>query len=165
MNNTTEIWKDIQGYERLYQVSNLGRDRSLNRYVKFSNGRLIYYKSKILKSIVRKDNYLIVDLHKNGDSKKFYVHRLVAEAFLDNPNNLPQVNHKDENRQNNNVDNLEWCSSEYNINYGNRTSKCTKQVYQFDMNNKLLAIYQSTIEVNKLFNYDCGLISKCCNGK
>ena len=107
-----EIWKDILGYEGLYQVSNYGRVRSLK-----------YGKEKILKQQINTDGYLHIDLYKNKKRKNYNVHRLVTIAFLENPNNYPQVNHKDENKQNNHIDNLEWCDYKYNCNYGTRKNK------------------------------------------
>lgn len=117
-----EIWKSILGYEGLYEVSNLGRVRSLDRRVSYTNGQVHIHKGRILKPGVS-NGYMQVHLCNNGSMKQPLVHRLVAEAFIPNPDNLPQVNHKDENPSNNNVDNLEWCTSEYNINYGTRTNK------------------------------------------
>ena len=110
-----EIWKDIKGYEKLYQVSNLGNVRR----IKFINNRTQKDKIKMLKLIKDKKGYLKINLWKNNKSKMFLVHRIVAETFILNPNNLPQVNHKDENKSNNCVENLEWCSQKYNNNYGN----------------------------------------------
>ena len=106
-----EIWKDIKGYEGIYQVSNLGRVYNC-RY-----NRLLSTPTN------RKKKYVDVALNKNGVAKSYKVHRLVAEAFIPNPNNLPFVNHKDENPSNNCVDNLEWCTNEYNLNYGNAHKK------------------------------------------
>ena len=96
-----EEWRDIEGYEGLYQVSNLGNIKSL----KDNYGRS---RIKILKLKKRKDGYIQINLHKNGIIKTFRVHQLVARAFIDNPNNLKEINHKDENPSNNRVDNLEW---------------------------------------------------------
>ena len=110
-----EIWKDKKNYEGHYQVSNFGRVKS----IKFG-------KEKILKQSIRHGYYCVV-LSKNGILKNYFVHRLVAEAFIDNPDNLPQVNHKDECKTNNIVSNLEWCDRKYNINYGTRTEKCSKK--------------------------------------
>ena len=101
-----EIYKDIQGYEGKYQISNLG-----NVYSLITN--------KILKQRLTLDGYYQVDLYKNGVKKHLYIHRLVAQSFLDNPKNYKIVNHKDENSMNNIVSNLEWCNSTYNNNYGN----------------------------------------------
>ena len=100
------IWKPIKGYEGLYEVSNTGLIRSLNCYN--------YKEPRIMHTSLRKDGYLSVGLSKNNKQITRTVHRLVAEAFLPNPDNLEMVNHKDENKANNNVDNLEWCSRAYN---------------------------------------------------
>lgn len=110
----TEIWKDIENYEGLYQVSNFGRIKSLNHMA--SNGiKDIMYKGRILKPFLDgKKNYLEVCLSKNNLKKKYLVHRLVAETFLENEYNKREVNHKDGNKQNNCVDNLEWVTSKEN---------------------------------------------------
>ena len=116
-----EIWKDIIGYEGLYQVSNFGRVKSLSRTVNaYPRGhkanRVI--RDRILKSNHIKNRYDIVALRKNNKTKTFAVHNLVANHFLPNPNNLPEINHIDENKQNNRVDNLEWCTHKHNMNSG-----------------------------------------------
>ena len=108
----TEIWENIEGYEGQYQISNYGRVKS------FKNG-----KEQIIKGNINQKGYCIVDLYKNKEKKHFQVHRLVAKAFIPNPNNYPIVNHKDENPSNNRVDNLEWCTPKYNSNYGNIKEK------------------------------------------
>lgn len=112
-----EVWKDIAGYEGLYQVSNYGRIKSLPKTVVIYNGAITTRKEKILKQGTRAKYYKFVFLSDGKEAKHFGVHRLVAQAFLPNPNNLPEVNHKDENPANNAVWNLEWCDREYNINY------------------------------------------------
>lgn len=112
-----EEWREIEGYEGLYQVSNLGRVKSLFRVVIRSNGKPNTVNEKILKYGMNR-GYCAVVLCKNGKRKMYKVHRLVAMAFLSNPHNLPEVNHKDENKKNNCVDNLEWCTPKYNTNYG-----------------------------------------------
>ena len=116
-----EEWKNIIGYEGLYEVSNTGQVRSLDRYVKYSNGRIHLHKGKVLSPVKDKYGYLVVCLYCNEKQKIIKIHRLVAQAFIPNPNNLPEVNHKDEDKTNNSVDNLEWCTAKYNSNYGNRT--------------------------------------------
>lgn len=123
-----EIWKDIKDYEGLYQVSNLGRVKS---------------KRKILKAI--NSEYLKVGLSKNGVQKTLTIHRLVAQAFIDNPNDYNFVNHKDENKHNNNLNNLEWCNNLYNVNYGKRNEKISKsqskyKIIQKDKNNNIIKI-------------------------
>jgi hypothetical protein len=108
-----ELWKSIEGYEGLYEISDLGNVKILER--KRPNGKL--YKEKIMRANAR-GNYAEVSLYKDGKATHHLVHRLVAEAFIPNPDNLPQVNHRDENKKNNCVDNLEWCTAKYNCNYG-----------------------------------------------
>lgn len=112
-----EIWKDIPGYEGKYQVSNTGEIRSLK-----------FGKIKILKQYTDKCGYNVLTLSENGKRKNHFVHRLVAMTFIPNPNNLPQVNHKDENKANNCVDNLEWCSRKYNMNYGTRNERASERM-------------------------------------
>lgn len=117
-----EIWKDIENYKGIYQVSTFGRVKSLSRYFVRSNGEPLFCKSKILKpQIIR--GYYYVRLQYKGDYKTILLSRLVAQAFIPNPDNLPEVNHKDENKLNNRVDNLEWCTRKYNINYGSHNEK------------------------------------------
>ena len=122
-----EEWKDIVGYEGMYMVSNLGRVKSIERIITYSDGRVYKYHEKILKQSVNK-GYMKVTLSKNSKVTSKKVHRLVAEAFLSNKNNYPQVNHKDECTTNNNIDNLEWCSQEYNNNYGTRIERIKKKI-------------------------------------
>ena len=99
-----KIWKPIIGYENLYKINNYGEVLSLRS-------------TKILKPNNNGIGYFIIQLCKNGKRKNYLIHRLVAEHFLDNPNNLPEVNHKDEDKSNNFVNNLEWCEHKYNMNY------------------------------------------------
>ena len=113
-----EIWKDIPEYEGLYQVSNLGNIKSLEK----SKG-WCKIKEKTLKLRIDKDGYYRVILSKNSKPKMFLVHRLVAQAFIPNPNNLPEINHKNEIKTDNRVENLEWCTQLYNLHYGNRAKK------------------------------------------
>lgn len=118
-----EIWKDVEGYEGLYQVSNLGKVRSIDREVKTSTG-FRKYKGMVLKQRIVKE-YLYVNF---GTRSTHRVHRLIAKAFVPNPDNLPEVNHIDGNKLNNNIDNLEWCTSKENINHswGKGLSKSRK---------------------------------------
>ena len=153
-----EIWKDIKDYEGLYQVSNWGRVKS----IKFG-------KERILKQHINiKGGYYYVCLLKNGKHKNYYVHRLVAEAFIPNSYNLPQVNHRDENKLNNNVDNLEWCTNEYNHNYGTINERISqsqsKPVLQYDLNGNLIKEWKSVNECGRN-GFNQGDICKCCNGK
>lgn len=129
-----EEWREIEGYEGLYQVSNIGKVKSLSRIAIDRRGIPHYVNERILKQTFDKDGYCLVGLHKDGKIKSGKVHRLVASAFVDNPHNLPEVNHKDENKSNNNVDNLEWCTSKYNINYGTCLDRIAKTIVETEVN-------------------------------
>lgn len=123
---TQEQWRTIEGYEGLYEVSNMGRVRSLDRIDKL--GRL--KPGRILSPSIDKKGYCKITLFREGVRYYYGVHRLVAQAFLPNPEGLPIINHKDENPSNNRVDNLEWCTYEYNINYGTRNERAAKNMLQ-----------------------------------
>lgn len=144
-----EIWKNIQGYTN-YQISNMGNVKSLK-----------FGKERILKPIKNKYGYLTVILYKQGKLKNHYVHRLVAEAFIENHNNYEEVNHKDEDKTNNAVENLEFCDRKYNINYGTRTEKCSKPVLCIETNK----IYPSLNEIKRQTGFAKSNISNACNGK
>lgn len=154
-----EIWKDIDGFEGLYQVSNLGRVKSL--------GNDKSRREKILK-LGNCHGYLQVNLCKNGKRKKLCVHRLVAQTFLQNPQNLPEVNHKDEDKTNNSVENLEWVSSKENVNFGTRNlrvaEKLSKKVFQYSKNGDFIREWASTHEVQRQLGFAASNISKCCLG-
>lgn len=171
-----EEWKDIKGFEGLYQVSNLGRIKSLDRYVECVDS-CRHYKCRIMRLNKRKNGYLDICLRRQEIKTRPLVHRLVAEAFIPNPNNLPQVNHKDENKENNRVDNLEWCTIEYNNKYGkgsiNRCKnarngsirKLAKPVIQYSLDGKFVAEYFSAMEAGRKNGFSQGGISECCNGR
>lgn len=163
-NDRIEIWKDYKDYEGLYQASNLGRMRSLDRWVKSKSGSVRLCKGKILKLCTDKYGYLKVGLWKNGKQKYFLTHRLVAEAFIPNPYNLPCINHKDECKTNNNVNNLEWCNSKYNNAYGTRTERCCKPVLQYTIDGKFVREWKSTAECGRN-GFIQSSISACCRGK
>ena len=135
-----EIWKIINGYEN-YMISSFGRVKSLDRYVRGKNNSIYIKKGKLLKLYTDKDGYQTVMLYHNNKKKLLKVHRLVAEAFLDNPNNLSQVNHKDENKLNNSVENLEWCDAKYNVNYGTAIERRSKTRTNGIFSKKSLSIY------------------------
>ena len=124
-NLNNEEWKDIEGYDGLYQISNYGRVKSLH-----------YSKEKILKQTLTKTNYYQIRLSKNGITKQHYVHRLVAKMFVYNNDidNKTIINHKDENPMNNHYTNLEWCTQEYNINYGTRTQRQVETMKNKEIN-------------------------------
>lgn len=121
----TEIWKPIIGYEGLYEISNLGRVKSLPKYHKTRFSGYIK-KCKILKPRIDSYGYLMVALCKDKKQKNFLIHRLVAKHFIANPNNYDSINHKDECKTNNNVNNLEWCTRYYNNNYGTRNKRMSE---------------------------------------
>lgn len=143
----TEIWKDIKGYDGLYQISNLGRVKS------FGNVNSNNSKERILKPGIDGVGYLLVILFKDGKAKTFRIHRLVAKTFIPNIENLPQVNHKDEIKTNNCVENLEWCTAKYNINYSK-----SKRVICVETN----VIYESIKEADRQTCISQSSISKCC---
>ena len=151
-----EIWKDIKNYEGLYQVSNFGKVKSLPRKGTQTNTE------KILKVSYTYNGYERVSLHKNNKDKRYLVHRLVAETFIPNPNNYPQVNHKDENKINNNVSNLEWCTPSYNINYGKRNNNLNKEVWQYDLQGKFIKKWKSTMEIQRTLGFKNQNISFAC---
>lgn len=149
-----EIWKPVDGFNGFYEVSDLGRIRSTNRLLK-----------------QRKNNkgYFMVDLYKNNLRNQYLVHRLVAFAFVDNPQNYPCVNHKDENRENNKADNLEWCTQKYNMNYGScpqRIGKANgKGVIQYDKSGNVVGKYISIIFAERMTGISNGSIGDCLHGR
>lgn len=164
-----EEWKDVKGYEGLYQVSNLGRVKSLARYKKNNLGSKSLIGEKILKQSKNNRGYCRIHLCKDAHKKAFSVHRLVADAFVPNPKNFTDVNHKDENKENNRADNLEWCDYEYNINYGthNKRISLTKGcvVQAFDKNGQLVMEFHSMCEAERKTGIPQQNISRCVNGK
>ena len=166
-----EVWKDVEGYEGRYQVSNLGHVMSLN------------YKahgySKVLTPKKNNKGYLWVELQKNGARKQVLVHRLVACAFLENPLGLSQVNHKDENPQNNQSSNLEWCDAKYNVRYSlelhperqkrpKRFSvykrRLDLKVNQYDKNGNFVKQWDNSRDVFVKTGMSDWSISECCRG-
>ncbi len=168
-----EIWKPIEGYEDYYEVSNLGRVRSLDREYYTPNPRnpsLLmqkYVKGCILKPQGKK--YLQVHLKVSGVRKAFDIHRLVAKAFIPNPDNLPEVNHIDENKHNNRADNLEWVSREGNVKHGTGIQRMgnahKKAVIQLDLDGNVIATYPSQREAAKALGIKTTGINHAAKGK
>lgn len=173
-----EVWKDVVGYEGLYQVSNMGRVKSVKRTVSSTNPKQSW--KTINERILRSAPYgqplkcggkrhLGVVLYSNGKHKTEKVHRLVAMAFIPNPNNYPIINHKDENPANNKVSNLEWCDQKYNLNYGGRKERWyrsipTTPVFQYSISGQLIARYKSVAEAARIAKISRGQIHKACSG-
>lgn len=177
-----EEWRDIKDYEGLYQVSNLGRVKRVFGFT--SNGKRC--NSKILKQTFYKSpnnsGYYRIGLCKSAKRKMYSVHRLVAQAFIPNPDNLPQVNHKDENTKNNCVDNLEWCTCQYNTSYGSLPNRRAKNIYkntnlqksvvarkipvlQFSIDGTFIKRYDSACDAGRILNINRSGIRQCAIGK
>ena len=156
----TEIWRDVVGYENLYKISNLGNVKNC-------------LSGRILKSSNDKDGYKLIGLYKNGVHKTHKIHRIVAQAFLPNQNNLPCVNHKDENKANNRVSNLEFCTQQYNLNYGSHYERVSKALInrkdcsklQFDKNGNFINEYHSVSDATRKTGVHQGNICMVCRGK
>lgn len=172
----TEVWKDIEGYEGQYQVSSLGRVRSLDRYVQrphSKTGKIVNFlvKGQLIKT--RKNNtndYIVVvlsDGHRHQKTK--LVHRLVAQAFLPNPNNLQEVNHLDENKENNIVSNLEWCSRIDNVRYGTGVARNgvlhRVAVLQCNEHGDVIRRWDSIKQAAQAFGVTHGAIGNICKCK
>ena len=143
----SEVWKQIEGFDK-YEISSYGRVRSK-----------AYNSPKILSSAKRKDGYCRITLCNKGYKKNYFIHRLVAEAFIDNPYNYEQVNHKDENKSNNSVGNLEWCDCEYNKNYSNGYS-----VEQFTKDGVFVNKFDGIRKAQRETHIERTTIKKCCDG-
>ena len=158
-----EIWKDIKGYEGQYQVSNKGNVRSVDRINHIGSK----YSGRTLKPWYDRYGYLTVDLYKNGVRKKKRVHRLVVEAFIPNSNGFPEVNHIDEVKDNNELSNLEWCTSKYNSNYGTKieraAQKTSKKVRAVNVKTGEVIRFKSTAEAQRK-GYNSGNISLASRG-
>lgn len=151
-----EEWKPIKGFEGLYEVSSIGRVRSLNYR---GTG-----KSGILKPTPDKDGYLTFRLSNKDLTENAKVHRVVANAFIPNPNQYLEINHVDENKSNNSVDNLEWCSRKYNVNYGSAVSRRSKEVLAYDLQGNLVKTFPSTQEAGRQ-GFTQVRVAACCRGE
>lgn len=181
-----EEWRDIEGYEGLYQVSNEGRVKSVQRVIQRSNGRPQTINEKILSQGTNFWGYKYVSLSNQFGHKTFTVHRLVAKTFIPNPNNYEDINHKNEDKTLNTLENLEWCTAKYNANYGTRTQKQVetarkngyyekwskrlkdglywKKVRKYSESGDFVKEYQSIIDAAKENKCFAGDISRCCKG-
>ena len=159
------VWKDIRGYEGLYQVSNLGEIKSLN-YARTK-------RSKVMSPGTDRNGYKFIYLWKNKSKERFSVHRLVANAFIPNPNNLPEVNHKNEIKCDNRLTNLEWCTREYNNNYGTARKRAAQTIKGKMANGKNPAakkvicintgeIFECIREAGNKYNIEASHITDCC---
>lgn len=151
-----EIWKDIDGFAGLYKISNLGRIKSFNRS-----------KGKILKPLPKLKGYLYIHLSKAGKAKPYRIHRLVAEHFVDNPFEFPQVNHKDGNKANNTAENLEWCNGSMNQIHASNSGlrKDTIAVAMYSKEGVLLGVFKSRSDASRKTGAWNQSISKCCRGE
>lgn len=152
-----EIWKPVNGYEDLYEVSNYGRVRCIkNGYIK--------------KTYTQKNGYVSIHLSKNDITKNYLIHRLVALAFIQNndPTNKTEVNHKDEDKTNNCADNLEWCTRSYNMSYGGAVKRMAQKhsnpVIQYTLEGEYVNYFNSSMEVKRCYGFDNSLIGLCCKG-
>jgi len=156
--NDGRIWKDVEGYENLYQVSTDGLVRTSHTGL-----------WKILSLGRKRHGYYSVLLHKDGKRKNMLVHRLVAKAFISNPNNYPYINHKDENPSNNHIENLEWCTAEYNSNYGTCKERIGLTngipVLKYDLEGNFISEYSTMTEAERNEGIDHANICICCEGK
>ena len=160
-----ETWKNIKGYEGFYQVSNMGRVKSLGRKDRF--GRVI--KERILEPAVTHNGYLRVGLHVDGKRKMLRVHRLVCEAFHENPDNKSEVNHVNEDKTDNRACNLEWSTRTENCNHGSRNERVakalSKPIGQFSLDGKLIKVWQSACEARRQTGFDQGYVGAVARGK
>jgi|SRR5699024_2640083 len=182
-NTNKEVWKPVKGYEGYYIVSNKGNVKSLDRHLEIKRGDRVYKRKMTGRLLVKTkhDQYESVKLSVNCKEKTFKVHRLVADAFIPNVEKLPEINHKDENGRNNDINNLEWCDRSYNNNYGTRIKrihshpntikaikrlgkKRRRRVKGINRETGDVVFYDSLLSAEK-DGFDNGHISKCCKGQ
>lgn len=169
-----EIWKPVVGWEKLYEVSSLGRVRSFDRTTINKAGHAQRFKGRTLRAAADKDSYDRVVLCVGKKRVNRIVHRLMAEAFIPNPNHLPEVNHIDENKRNNILSNLEWCTDKYNVNHGTALQRRaasqrnhpneSKPVRQYTKAGKFIAEYPSIKEASRQTGIKKDSISRSCRG-
>lgn len=170
----TEIWKDVDGFVGSYQVSNFGRVRSIDRYVSCGHSKVRFQKGTILKQSLNHKGYLRIRISRSRKEKySLLVHRLVALAFIPNPNNYPQINHIDGCKTNNHYKNLEWCDNSYNQIHANllklndhskyKSGKPERPTAKLDIaTRKVIALYNSLSEAGSKNNIDSHLIGAVC---
>lgn len=172
-----EIWKDIPDYDGKYQISNYGRVKRLKRnvFVRVLGKTVEISTPKILKLNLVKSGYLYITITANNTKRTLKIHRLVAEVFIPNPNDLPEVNHIDGNKENNCVDNLEWCTHKENIQHalknnllndrsGNNNANC-KKINQYDSDGNFIKLWNSIYEITKETGFERHGITRCCTSK
>lgn len=160
-----EIWKDVIGYEGLYQISSIGNIKGLERLVKGLRNTDVLLSEKSKATRIHKKGYVYTDLCKNGEVKTKSIHRLVATAFIPNPENKRCVNHKDGNKQNNASDNLEWNTHKENRNHATETGLWKPRfivVHQFDLDNNHIREWSSAEEVEQILGIYSANIAKSC---
>lgn len=163
-----EIWKDIKGYEGLYQVSNFGNVKRLEgKIYSYITNKYETRKEHMIKTRVNNRGYKITTLSKNSKVKSFAIHRLIAQAFLPNPNNFECVNHLDGNKLNNKIDNLEWCTTQQNIQHAYKNNLMTnnKKIDQYSLDNKFIKIFNSANEASRETGIAQPNITMCALGK
>lgn len=172
-----EVWKAVKSYEGLYEISNIGRCRSRDLIIAKPGKKPFVKYGKVLALRYDRKGYVRYQLHKNGKRKDMYAHRLVAQAFIPNPNNYPVINHKDECVTNNHYTNLEWCTVKYNSNYGNAQKKKAasidyalnaikqgKKVHQYQ-DGKLLKTWNNLADAARALKVERSSIRRVCQGK
>lgn len=174
-----EIWRDIPGFEGFYQASSTGRIRSIDRTVFVERDRTgktrkqasysYTVPGKVLVPIITWDGYKTVGISVSGVTKIMKVHRLVAFTFIPNPLNLPEVNHKDENKLNCSISNLEWCTKSYNANFGTRNIRFgknkSKKIVQLKLDGTLIAEWDSVKSASESLGIERTGISACLKGR
>lgn len=166
---TNEEWRQVKGFEGRYEVSDLGRVRSLKRGTK--SGFIVRDEPLVMNPNTSSKGYKWVYLYKSDVKYFCAVHRLVAEAFVPNPKGYDEVNHKDEDKSNNRVENLEWCTREYNMNYGTCVERFTmnnpnrRDIEQYTVDGVLVGRYASSMDAHRQTGIDNSAITKCCLGR